>query len=146
MPIDSGLNTLLSVLALSDATKVAVAQGLPTYEDLGDLFLALAAGKTKVESMLRNIVDEKTLSDTDICRIMFVFEWFMMNIVDPNFSWFNFTISVYVADKRARAIFNHAPSVSTPVTQSTASAVSKIDFSGDVLASDAQRQATPSVP
>jgi hypothetical protein len=63
MPIDSGLNTLLSVLALSDATKAAVAQGLTTCEDLEDLFLALAADKTKVEAMLRHIVDEKIVSD-----------------------------------------------------------------------------------
>jgi hypothetical protein len=70
----------------------------------------------------------------------------MMNIVDPNFAWSNFTRSVYVADKRALAVLNHAPSVSTPVAQSTASAVSTIDFSSDVLAADAQRQATPAVP
>jgi hypothetical protein len=51
-----------------------------------------------------------------------------------------------VADKRARAVLNHAPSVSTPVSQSTSSAVSTIDFSSDVIAADAQRQATPVVP
>jgi hypothetical protein len=146
MPIDSGLNSLLSVLALSDATKAAVAQGLPTCEDLEDLFLTLAADKTKVEAMLRHIVDEKIVSDIDIRRIMFVFDWFMMNIVDPNFAWSNFTRSVYVADKRARAVLKHAPSISTPVSQSTTSAVSTIDFSSDVLAADAQRQATPAVP
>jgi hypothetical protein len=99
MPIDSGLNTLLSVLALLDATKAAVAQGLPTCQDLEDLFLAPAADNTKVEAMLRNIVDEKIVSEIDIRRIMFVFDWFMMNIFDPNFAWSNFTRSVYVADK-----------------------------------------------
>jgi hypothetical protein len=51
-----------------------------------------------------------------------------------------------VADKRAQVVLNHAPSVSTPVAQSIASAVSTIDFSSDVLAADAQRQATPAVP
>jgi hypothetical protein len=96
--------------------------------------------------MLRHIVDEKIMSNIDIRRIMFVFDWFMMSIVDPNFAWSNFTRYVYVADKRARAVLNHAPSVSTPVAQSTASAVSTIDFSSDVLAADAQRQATPAVP
>jgi hypothetical protein len=118
MPIDSGLNTLLSVLALSNATKAAVVQGLPTCKDLEDLFLALTADKTKVEAMLRNIVDEKIVSDIDIRHIMFVFDWFMMNIADPNFAWSNLTRSVYVADKRARAVLNHAPSVSTPIAQS----------------------------
>jgi hypothetical protein len=146
MPIDSGLNALLSVLALSDAMKAAVSKGLPTCEDLQDVFLTLAADKTEVEAMLRKIVDETIMSDIDIRRIMFVFDWFMMNIVDPNFVWSNFTRSVYVAEKRARALLNHAPSVSTPVSQSTASAVSTIDFSSDVLAADAQRQATPAVP
>jgi hypothetical protein len=146
MPIDSEFNTLISVLALSDATKAAVAKGLLTCEDLEDLFLALAADKAKVEAMLRHIVDESIVSDIYICRIMFVFDWCMMNIVDPNFAWSNFTRSVYVADKRARAVLNHAPSVSTPVAQSTASAVSTIDLSSGVLTADALRQATPSVP
>jgi hypothetical protein len=146
MPIDSELNTLLSMLALSDATKAAVAQGLPTCEDLEDLFLALAVDKAKVEAMVRHIIDEKIVSDIYICRIMFVFDWFMMNIVDPDFAWSNFTRSVYVADKQARAVLNHAPSVSTPLAQSTASAVSTIDFSSDVLTADAQCQATTAVP
>jgi hypothetical protein len=115
MPIDSELNKLLSVLALSDATKAAAAQGLPTCEHLKDLFLELAADKANVEAMLRHIIDETIVSDIDIRRIMFVFDWFMMNIVDPNFAWSNFTRSVYVADKRSRAVLNHAPSVSTPV-------------------------------
>jgi hypothetical protein len=96
--------------------------------------------------MLWHIVDEKIVSDIDIRRITFVFDWFMMNIVNPNFAWSNFTRSVYVADKRSRAVLNHAPSVSTPVAQSTASAVSTIDFSSDVLSADAQRQAKPAVP
>jgi hypothetical protein len=146
MPIDSGLNALLTVLALSDATKAAVAKGLPTCKDLKDVFLALAADKAEVEAMLRKIVDETIVSDIDIRRNMFVFVWFMVNIVDPNFSWSNFTRSIYVVNKRARAVLNHAPSVSTPVAQSTNSAVSTIDFSSDVLAADAQRQATPAVP
>jgi hypothetical protein len=70
----------------------------------------------------------------------------MMNIVDPKFAWSSFTRSVYVADKRARAILNHAPSVSTPVSQSTTSAVSTIDFSSDVIDADSQHQATPVFP
>jgi hypothetical protein len=109
------LNTLLSVLTLSDATKLAVAQGLPTCEDLQDLFLALAADKTKVEAMLQHRVDETIVSEIYIRRIRFSFDWFMMNIVHLNFAWSNFTRSVYVADKRARAVLNHAPSVSVPV-------------------------------
>jgi hypothetical protein len=140
------LNALLSVLPLSDATKAAVAKGLPTCEDLEDVFLTLAADKTEVEAMLRIFFDETIMSDIDIRRIMFVFDWFMMNIVNPNFAWSNFTRSVYVADKRARVVLNHAPSVSTPVAQSTASSVSTIDFSTDVLAADAQHQAMPAVP
>jgi hypothetical protein len=87
MPIDSGLNALLSVLTLLDATNAAVAKGLLTCEDLEDVFLVLAADKTEVEAMLRKIVDETIVSDIDICRIMFVFDWFTMNIVDPNFAW-----------------------------------------------------------
>jgi hypothetical protein len=96
--------------------------------------------------MLRHIVDESIVSDIDISRIVFVFDWCMMNIVDPNFAWSNFTRSVYVSDKQTKAVLNHAPSVSTPVAQSTASAVSTIDFSSGVLTAYAQRQATSAVP
>jgi hypothetical protein len=50
------------------------AKGLPTCEDLEDVFLVLAADKTKVEAMLRHIVDESIVSDIDIHRIMFFFD------------------------------------------------------------------------
>jgi hypothetical protein len=42
MPIDSGLNGLLSVLSLSEPVKTAVSAGVPTLEDLEDVFLDLA--------------------------------------------------------------------------------------------------------
>jgi hypothetical protein len=77
---------------------------------------------------------------------MFIFDWFMVNIVDPNFAWSTFTRSVYVADKRARAFLKHAPSTQTPVASLTAPVSSTIDFSTNVLASDVKRQATPTVP
>jgi hypothetical protein len=146
MTIDPELNSVLSVLALLDASKAAIAKGLPTCEDLEDLFLDLAAGKSKVESTLRLAVDTAIVSDTNIRRIMFVFEWFMVNIFGPNFAWLTFTRSVYVADKRARAVLKHAPSTPTPVSSSTAPVSSSIDFSTDVLADDAKHQATPAVP
>jgi hypothetical protein len=111
-----------------------------------DMFLDLAADKSKVGSTLRLIVDTTIVSDIDIRRIIFVFDWFMVNIVDPNFPWSNFTRSIYVADKRARAVLRHAPSTPTPVATSTAPVSSTVDFSTDVIAADAKRQATPAVP
>jgi hypothetical protein len=99
MTIDPALYSVLSVLTLSDASKAAIAEGLPTCEDVEDLFLDLAADKIKVESTLRLVVDTTIMSDIDIRRIMFVFDWFMVNIFDPNFAWSNFKRSVYVADK-----------------------------------------------
>jgi hypothetical protein len=48
MTIDPELNSVLSVIAFSDASKVAIVKGLPTCEDLEDLFLDLAAEKSKV--------------------------------------------------------------------------------------------------
>jgi hypothetical protein len=41
MPIDSRLNVLLSVLSLSEPAKTAVSEGVPTVEDLEDVFLDL---------------------------------------------------------------------------------------------------------
>jgi hypothetical protein len=70
----------------------------------------------------------------------------MVSIVDPNFAWSTFTRSVYVAGKRARTVLKHEPSIPTPVAVLTAPVSSTIDFSADVLADDAKRQATPAFP
>jgi hypothetical protein len=86
------------------------------------------------------------VSDIDIHRIMFVFDWFMVNIVDNNLAWSTFTIFVYVADKRAREVLRHVPSTPTPVATSTAPISSTIDLSTNVLAADAKHQATPAIP
>jgi hypothetical protein len=99
MPIDSGLNSLLSVLSLSEPVKMAVSIGVPTLEDLENIFLDLADDESKVRAMLEKVVDESIVTNHDIRRLMFVFQWFMLNIVDPNFQWSNFTRSVYVAHK-----------------------------------------------
>jgi hypothetical protein len=53
--------------------------------------------KTKVEATFRLVVDAKIVTDIDIRRVMFVFDWFLANIVDPNFAWANFTCTVYVS-------------------------------------------------
>jgi hypothetical protein len=146
MTIDPELKSVISVLALSDGSKAAIAEGIPTCEDLEDLFLDLAAEKSKVESTLRLDVDTTIVSGIYIRIIVFVFDWFMVNIVDPNFAWSTLTRSVYVADKRARAVLKHAPSTPTPVASSTAPVSITIDFSTNVLAADANLQATPAVP
>jgi hypothetical protein len=95
VPIDSDLNKLLLVICLQDKSKDAIAQGLPTYEDLEDLFMDMAEDKAKVESTFQLVVDKNIVSDSDIHRVMLVFDWFVANIVDPNFAW-------YVADKQSR--------------------------------------------
>jgi hypothetical protein len=50
MPIDTGLNSLLSVLSLSEPVKTAVSVGVPTLEDLENLFLDLADDASKVRA------------------------------------------------------------------------------------------------
>jgi hypothetical protein len=146
MKIDPALNSVISVLALSDASKSDIAKGLPTCEDLEDLFLDQAVDKSKVESTLWLDVDTTIMYDIDISRIMFVFDWFMVNIVDPDFAWYTFTRSVHVTDKQAQAVLKHTSSTPTPVASSTAPVSSTIDYSTNVLAADAKRQATPEVP
>jgi hypothetical protein len=94
MPIDTGLNGLLLVLSLSEPVKTAVSVGVPTLEDLENLFLDLADDESKVRAMLEHVLDESIVTNHDICRLMFVFQWFMLNIADPNFQWSNFTRSV----------------------------------------------------
>jgi hypothetical protein len=139
MTIDPALKSIISVLALSDAYKAAIAKILPTCEDLEDTFLDLVAGKSNVQSTLGLIIDTTIVSDINILHIMFFFYWFMVNIVDPNFAWSTFTRSVYVADKRSRAVLKHAPSTPTPVASYTATISSTLYFSTDVLAAEAKR-------
>jgi hypothetical protein len=45
---------------------------------------------------------------------MFVFQWFMLNIADPDFQWSSFTRSVYVAHKRAHGLVKQVSSGMAP--------------------------------
>jgi hypothetical protein len=101
MPIDYDLNKVLSLIGLQDAAKYAIAHGLPTCEDLEDHFMDMADDKAKVEATFRLVVYPKNVTGIEIHHVMFVFDWFLANIVDPNFAWANFTHAVYVADKRS---------------------------------------------
>jgi hypothetical protein len=74
MPIDSGLNALLSVLSLSEPVKTDVSEGVPTLEDLEDVFLDLVDDESKVRAMLEHTVDESIVTRHEIRRIMFVFQ------------------------------------------------------------------------
>jgi hypothetical protein len=73
MPIYSGLNGLLLVLSLSEPVKKAVSAGVPTLEDLEDVFLDLADDESKVRAMLEHILDKSIVTHHDIRHIMFVF-------------------------------------------------------------------------
>jgi hypothetical protein len=74
MSIDYGLNALLLILCLSEPVKTAVSAGVPTLEDLEDVFLDLADDESKVRAILEHIVDKSIVTHHDICRIMFVFQ------------------------------------------------------------------------
>jgi hypothetical protein len=140
MPFDSKLNTLLSVISLLEPVKTAVSKGVPTLEDV---FLDLVDDESKVRAMLEHIVDESIVTHHDIHCIMFVFQWFMLNIADPDFQWSNFTRSLYVAYKRTAGLAKQVSSETTPGEKSATPSVAAIafDFSAEVLATDAKRQA-----
>jgi hypothetical protein len=104
----------------------------------------MADYRAKVESTLRLIVD--IVSDTDIRRTMFVFDWCIDNIVVPNFAWASFTRGEYLSDKRSRAVTKAANTTVAATIPSTAPVRSTIDFSIDVLTADAKRQTTPVIP
>jgi hypothetical protein len=148
MPIDSVLNALLSVLSLSEPVKTAVSEGVPTLEDLEDVFLDLVDDESKVRAMLEQIIDEYIVTHHDIRRIMFFSQWFMLNIADPDFQWSNFTHSVYMAHKRATGLAKQVSSETTPGEKSAAPSIaaSVFDFSAEVLATDAKCQAAPVAP
>jgi hypothetical protein len=148
MPIDSGLNGLLSVLSLSEPVKTAVSVYVPTLEDLEDVFLDLADDDSKVWAMLEHILDESIVTHHYIRCLMFVFQWCMLNIADPDFQWSNFTRSVYVAHKRAAGLIKQVSSGMAPgeILAAPSVAASAFDFSIEVLATDAKRQATPVAP
>jgi hypothetical protein len=146
--IDTGLNSLLSVLSLSEPVKTAVSVGVPTLEDLEIVFLDLADDESKARAMLKHVVDESIVTNHDIHRLMFVFQWFMLNIADPDFQRSNFTRSVYVAHKRATGVAKQVASGMPPGEKLAAPSVaaSAFDFSVEVLATDAKHQATPVAP
>jgi hypothetical protein len=114
MPIDSGFNWLLLVLSLSEPLKTDVSAGVPTLEDLEDVFLDLADDESKVRAMLEHILDESIVTHHDIRRIMFGSQWFMLNTADPNFQWSSFTRSVYVAHKRVAGLAKQVSSGMAP--------------------------------
>jgi hypothetical protein len=148
IPIDSVLNGLLSVLSLSEPVKTAVSAGVPTFEDLEDVFLNLADNESKVRAMLEHILDESIVTHHDIHRIMFVFQWFMLSIADPNFQWSNFTCSVYVARKRAAGLAKQVSSGMAPGEKFAAPSVaaSAFNFSVEILTTDAKRQSARVAP
>jgi hypothetical protein len=98
--------------------------------------------------MLEHIVDEYIVTHHDIRRIMFVFQWFMLNIADPYFQWSNITRSVYVAHKRAAGLAKQVSSDMTPGEKSAAPSVaaSAFNFSAEVHATDTKHQAAPVAP
>jgi hypothetical protein len=146
MPIDSDLNKVFSLVGLQDAVTDAIEKGSPMCEDLEDLFTDMADDKTKVEATFCLVVDTKVVTDIDIRHVMFVFNWFLANIVEPNFSWSNFTRAVYVADKRSRAVTKSAKATTDAPSTSTAPVCSTINFSTNMLLAGAKRQATPVTP
>jgi hypothetical protein len=148
MPIDTGLNSLLSVLSLSEPVKTAVSVSVPTLEDLENLFLDLADNESKTRAMLEHVLDESIVTNHDIHHLMFVFQWFMLNTADPDFQWSNFTRSVYVAHKRATYFAKQVTSGMAPGEKLAAPSVaaSAFDLSVEVLTTDAKRQATPVAP
>jgi hypothetical protein len=148
MPIDTRLNSLLSVLSLTEPVKTAVSVSVPTLEDLENLFLDLADDESKVRAMLKQVVDESIVTNHDIRRLMLDFQWFVLNIADPDFQWYNFTRSVYVAHKPATGVAKQVTSGMDPGEKLAAPfvAASAFDFSIEVLDTDAKRQATPVAP
>jgi hypothetical protein len=148
MPIDSGLNRLLSILSLLEPVKTAVSAGVPTLEDLEDVFLDLADDESKVRAMLEQILDESIVTHHDIHRIMFVFQCFILNVADPDFQWSNFTRSVYVAHKLAAGLAKQVSSGMAPGEKFAAPSVaaSAFKFYVEVLATDAKRQAALFAP
>jgi hypothetical protein len=146
MAIDSDLHKVLSIIGLQDAPKEAITKGLPTIEDLEDLFSEMADNRAKVESTLHLVVDMDIVSDTDIHRTMFVFDWFIDNIVDPNFAWASFTRGAYISDKCSHAITKAANTTAAATRTSTAPVTSTIDFFTNMLTADANQQTRPVTP
>jgi hypothetical protein len=131
-----------------EPVKTAVSAGVPTLEALEDVFLDLADNESKVRAMLEHILKESIVTHHDIRHIMFVFQWFMLNIADLDFQWSNFTRSVYVAHKRATRITTQVSSGMPPGEKFAAPSHAAIafDFFIEVLVTDAKRQAAPVSP
>jgi hypothetical protein len=106
----------------------------------------MADNRAKVESTLRLVVDLDIVYDTGIRRTMFVFDWFIDNIVDPQFAWASFTRRAYISDKCSRSITKAAKTTTVDTITYTAPVTSTIYFSTYVLTADAKLQTTPVTP
>jgi hypothetical protein len=145
-PIDSDLNKVLLVISLQHASKDSVAAGLPMCVDLEDFLTDMADDNANVEATFRLVVNIKIVTDIDIHRVVFVFDWVIANIIDPHFAWANFTQFVYVADNQSQAVAKAANTTLAAPSTSTAPVISTIDFSNNVLTADAKWQVTPDTP
>jgi hypothetical protein len=106
----------------------------------------MADDKAKYDATFRLVVDTTIVTDIYIRRVMFVFDWFLANIVDPAFPSANFTRAVHVANKRSRAVAKSPKTTSAVPSTYTAPFRSTIYFSTDVPNTDAKRQETPVTP
>jgi hypothetical protein len=105
-----------------------------------------ADNKSKVKSNFQLIIDTNIVLDIDIHGIIFVFDWFLANIVDPNFACANFTRAVYVADKLSRDVSKSTKTATAAPNMLIATVSITINVSTDVLTSDTKRQAAPVSP
>jgi hypothetical protein len=137
MIINLELKEVLLVVGLHNASRDAIAKGLPTCEDLEYLFSDLADDISKVEASFQLIVDTIIVTEIEIHSVLFVFDCFTANIVDPNFVWANFTRAVYVADKPAHTVTKVAKTTMAATNTMTTPVSCTIDFSTNVLTADA---------
>jgi hypothetical protein len=86
LEIYSDLNKLLTIIGLQEASKEAIAKGVSTYEDIEDLLTDLADEKSKVEATFWLVVYATIVTDINIHSVMFAFDWFLANIVEPHFA------------------------------------------------------------
>jgi hypothetical protein len=107
--------------------SASIVKGLPTYKDLEDLFADLVDDKAKAKATFHLVVDTSIITKIDIHRDMFVFDWFLANIVEPNFAWANFTRAMYGTDKQARAVDKATKMTTSDPNMTTAPSSSRID-------------------
>jgi hypothetical protein len=117
-----------------------------SYDDIErieDLFLEFNDDKPGIKNELKKLVDNKNFSDSDICCLVLLMDWYDQQVKKPDFDWKQFNHSAFIGFKcqaktdkqNSKASSADTTNISTAGTDTSTD--STLDFSAGVFRKDA---------